>query len=338
MSYTRKFERTITVHYKGSHYVPAKEHGGMESYEGTTHERVVFEVEVDTDPFDDSIDDMKDQVNVLTGAVIATEAAQVESVRVNSRRVGDTIISGFFKTVRSDISQQIAELKIKSEALLVQLNELAKRCRDKKRAMQVDYERISSRYTQIFDELNKELENRIHSLDEPVFTLTRKTEEIGNGVNAHVAVPTIVSAENSRAHTLITAAKTKKQALNTIEKAHKFLEIQYVNDRLLKHCLMPGGENVTLEAPYCYMESVTSPGVMDTKTYASVPLEKVSQEKLVNLSKTVKTGGNDSKAAKIEPYFNGELAEMLNKEGATPHNARVAHMTKQLFSNFTTQK
>ena len=132
MSYTRHFSKTITVHYSGSVSYPASQSGGTKSYSGSTKETIHFNVTVDTDPFDESVEHMKDGVDLLTGSVAATEAAQVSSIRENSARIGQTIISGFFKTVKSDISQQITELRTRTDALLVQLNELAKRCNVKR--------------------------------------------------------------------------------------------------------------------------------------------------------------------------------------------------------------
>ena len=200
MSYTRHFSKTITVHYSGSVSYPASQSGGTKSYSGSTKETIHFNVTVDTDPFDESGEHQKDGVDLLTGSVAATEAAQVSSIRENSARIGQTIISGFFKTVKSDISQQITELRTRTDALLVQLNELAKRCNDKRRQMGVDYQRISSRYSKIFDDLNKELDNRIHSIDEPVFRLTRQTDDIGSGAEKLVAAAAVSAGENARVH------------------------------------------------------------------------------------------------------------------------------------------
>lgn len=338
MGYTRRFKKVIDVHYSGSKWVDASDTGKFVSYDGKTTETIYFDVFVDTDPFDESIDDMKKEVDLLTGSVVATEAAQVESVRDCSRQVGNTIISGFFKTVKSDISQQIAELKIKGDALLLQLNELAKRCRDKQRAMSVDYNRITTRYTKIFEELNKELENRIHSLDEPVFTFSRKSAEIENAAEGMVAVPSVSAAESARAQAQITAARTKNQAVDTIERARKFLEVQYKTDRLLNHCLMPGGENRSLDAPYCYIDAVSDRGINDSKVHVSRPLENVDAKQLIEKSSDLDFSAehNSENLKKIESYYNTEMASIFDS-GNSSHNQRVAALTKEFFNNFTTQ-
>ena len=99
MSYTRRFSRNITVHYSGNVSYPPSQHGGTKYYSGSTTETVYFDVTVDTDPFDKEVHEMKGHVDLLTGSVVATEAAHVNSIDEKSRQIGDTIIRGFFKTV-----------------------------------------------------------------------------------------------------------------------------------------------------------------------------------------------------------------------------------------------
>ena len=80
MSYTRRFSKNITVHYSGSVSYGPSQSGGSKSYSGTVTETVYFDVHVDTDPFDEEVHKMKDHVDLLTGSVVATEAAHVASI------------------------------------------------------------------------------------------------------------------------------------------------------------------------------------------------------------------------------------------------------------------
>ena len=175
MSYSRSFSKTIAIHYSGSVSYPASQSGGSVSYSGTAYEDVVVNINVDTDAFDSSVRHCNNSVGALTGAVVATEGAQVASIRQNAIKIGQTIVDGFFSTVRSEISQQITELKNRIDADLIHLNELAKRCVDKQRQMESDYNRISGRYLKIFSDLDNELDNRIHEIDRPVFEFRQRT-------------------------------------------------------------------------------------------------------------------------------------------------------------------
>ena len=331
MSYSRRFTRTITVHYSGSVSYPASQSGGSTSYSGSKTETIVFDVEVDTDPFDHSINAMKGEVDGLTTSIVATEAAQVASIRENSRKVASTIVAGFFKTVRSDISQKIAELKIKTDTLLIQLHELAKRCNDKKRVMNVDYQRISSRYAKIFDELNHELENRIYSVDEPVFKFVDKTGDISGDVAKQVSVPAIHAGENARAHAKISAALAKRQAVNTIGKAHRFLDVQYRTDRILSRCLQEGGEQATFSAPYCIIEARDNNGDSTKQVFCAPMLESIDKNHLLDsVPRSEDNASLKIQNKQVHDYFNAEVANIISND-SSEHAKRVAQLTNQLF-------
>ena len=166
MSYRRSFHKTIVVHYSGSvsYSYPASQNGGSGTahYSGTAYEDVQVNIDVETTPFDNSVAHCNNSVNVLTGAVVATEAAQVASIDSNAKKIGSTIVEGFFKTIRSEISQQISELSSRLDATLMHLHKMAKRCVEKQKQMESDYNGVSNRYMKIFDDLNNELANRIY--------------------------------------------------------------------------------------------------------------------------------------------------------------------------------
>lgn len=334
MSYTRSFTKTITSVHRGYVSYPKSESGGTISYESTVQELIEFEVTVDTEPFEDSIDDMKDEVDILTGTVAATEAAQVASIRENSHKIGQTIISGFFKTVRSDISQQIAQLKIKCDALLMQMHELAKRCKDKQRAMSVDYQRITSRYAKIFEELDRELDNRIHSIDEPVFRFVDKTSQFDEEISRMVAIPTVNAAENMRAHSKITAAHAKQQAAATLGKIKRFLNVQYSTDRLLDKCLLKGNnEEATYSAPFCVIEGSTENGATSSQVYSSPIIDGLDKNKLLQSVDTENDNTGELLATQeVQSYFNSEVAAMVS-ENPSSHNERVARLASQMMQS-----
>ena len=107
MSYRQTIRRTISIHYSGTVSYPASKSGGTVGYSGVVHEDVEVNVDVDTEPFDKSVDNCNQHVNLLTGAVVVAEAEQTKSIKDNAIKVGNAIIGGFFKTVQSEISQSL---------------------------------------------------------------------------------------------------------------------------------------------------------------------------------------------------------------------------------------
>ncbi|MDE7414523.1 MAG: hypothetical protein K2N05_12160 [Muribaculaceae bacterium] len=335
MSYTRRFSKTITVRYSGTVTYPPSKTGGVSHYSGSAHETVNFDVHVNTEPFDYEVGEMKDRVDLLTGSVVATEAAHVNSIRETTKKIGDTIIAGFFKTVKSDISQQIAQLKITSETLLMQMNKLAQRCRDKKRQMSVDYQRISDRYVKIFTDLNKELENRIYSIDEPVFHASRLIDGVESleGKEDAVATVSVSSGENAHVHSMLAANLAKKQAIDAIEKGKRFLNVQYATDTVIEKCLMPEAKGSMLSTPFCLMEATRTGGATDREIFASPLLKNIDNNTLGNgIDAKGWDGSIDEDSVKaISDYFNQEVAAEREKV-RTDHDQRVADLTSRLFN------
>lgn len=335
MSYTRRFSKSISVRYSGSVSYPASEHGGSVSYSGTASETVHFDVTVDTAPFDSAVDSMKNGVDLLTGSVVATETAQLDAIRESSKKIGDTIVAGFFKTVKSDISQQIARLKIQSEALLLQLKTLAERCRDKQKQMGADYHRIADRYIKIFNDLNKELENRIYSIDEPVFQATRTLDKIGShaGNEDAAAIVSVTANENSHLHSVLTAGLLKRQAQETIEKGRAFLAAQHATDDVIRNCLLPIGESSPLSTPYCVLETTGENGPAAREMFISPLLSSIPKDRLNAEIDHKGWDGNISseEIRNINDYFNQEVALLL-QNSVSSHDRRVADLTARLFN------
>ena len=335
MSYTRRFSRSVTIRYSGSVSYPASEHGGSVSYSGSASETVHFDVTVDTEPFDDAVDGMKGGVDLLTGAVVATEAAQLKAIDSSSRKIGDTIVAGFFKTVKSDISQQIAQLKIHSETLLLQLNKLAERCREKQRQMGADYQRISDRYVKIFTDLSKELENRVYSIDEPVFKTTRMLDRIGGheGNEEAAATVSVTAGETAHVHSILAVNQAKRQALQAIEKGQRFLGIQYATDDVIRRCLLPKDDSGFIATPFCVMETVSEGGREERTLHASPLLGGIDSE---TLSRGIDAKGwtkriSEEEARRISDCFNRRVA-VEQAAASDAHARRVADMTARLFN------
>lgn len=336
MSYTRTMPRQyITVRFRKTVYYGASETGGSIDVDETFEEPIDVVVHVDTNKFDHEVNGCNESVDLLTGSVVATEAAQVASVRENSRKIGDTIIRGFFKTVQSDLTQQIAALQSNVDSLLIHLKELSNRCLGKRKQMQTDYQRISSRYLKLFNDLDTELENRIHAIDAPIFDFTRHTESTAHAAMTEggIGVAAVASAENARLHAQISAAMAKKKATDAIRKSEQFLDVQYSTDELLRNCLRPGGEAQMVYAPYVMVETMVAPMQSSQTVYQAPILPQ-------NLSPTLQEGLNEcpwqgsvaeTDQRMIGDYFNHEVGS-LSQQAMSQHDQRVASMTARLFN------
>jgi hypothetical protein len=325
MSYRRSFHKRIAVYYSGRVNYPASEHGGSVSYSGTEYEDVQVNIDVETTPFDNSVASCNNTVNVLTGAVVATEAAQIASIDSNAKKVGSTIVEGFFKTIRSEISQQIAELSSRLDATLAHLHGMAKRCVEKQTQMQDDYQRISSRYLKMFDDLNNELSNRIYELDKPAFVFKNQSDKqaehtLSGGLASMVAIS---GAESGDLQARISASIAKKRALDTIRKANTFLVKQKrLNDTINQTVLNESVEAIRY-SPVCFIETQNEESRIGKNLYQADFLPKMQANEIISDFQTKTWGGVSQESTnQIGRYFNAEVNNRYSSAGTHANRVR----------------
>lgn len=341
MSYTRSYRETVyqrvseTVHYN----YPASENGGSDSVYVELEAEIPVEIDiyVDTEPFDRSVENCSSHVDLLTGAVVATETAEIASRTRTSKKVASTIVGGFFSYIRSEISQQISELTQSTDAHLMHLKELMQTCISKQKQMESDYIRISSRYVKIFDDLNGELSNRIYELDKPAFVFKKETDgqKIRTSDNDLVNTVAIFGSESSDLQTKIGASITKKRALDTLNKAKMFLWQQKKLNNMIQQSMHNESKAGSIYTPVCFVENNNANNQIDKKvhytSYFSVLDDKNVKNSLVEhfSSKTIKWGKLATSDAKnISLYFNNELN--ANSSDNDQHAIRVREMIQKI--------
>lgn len=334
MSYSRSFTKTIAVHYSGSVNYPASQSSGTVHYSGTAYEDVNVTITVDTDDFDSSVHNCNQTVGVLTGAVVATEGAQVASIKEKADRVGQTIINGFFKTIRSEISQQIMELTNKINAVLLHLTNLSQRCTEKQRQMEKDYHRISERYTKIFEELNQELQNRIYELDKPAFAFRQESDKNINRLLETDMVNTVAvsGTENSHLEAMMSASYVKKNALDCLSKINTFLEGQKRTTDVLHNCMMPYCDSSYYYVPICYVETTDTDNQINHNIYTPQINRQISTNDLMDEFNRMEWSVTDNPdESQIRLHFNNELTEQY-PASEDVHENRVRDYIVQLFN------
>lgn len=263
MSYRRSY--TGYVHYSGTVSYPASQNGGSVSYSGT--EPVYITIDVDTDVFDASVGHCNDAVNALTGAVVATEAAQVESKRRASKQIASSIVKGFFEYVGADLSQKIKELASKCESLFFALMGHKENCLSKSKQMQDDYNRISKRYSKIFEDLDKETVSRIEVLDRPTFQFVETAQNLidRNSNTELLGISTISANESIKLETVLSCSHVKQQASILLAKANNYLQGTYRLANSVRDMLDESQVEEEILLPVMFVESVINSENKETK-------------------------------------------------------------------------
>jgi len=341
MSYSNKYREIITVIGSESVTVnyPASESGGSKTVTIEYSQDVPIDVNihVDTVPFDNSVAECNNNVNLLTGAVVATEAAQVSSVDKNAKKVANTIVSGFFKLIRSDLSQQITELTLNVNAQLMHLKELAQSCLAKKKQMENDYNRISSRYLKIFDDLDSELSNRIFQLDKPAFIFKKETDNQKIRISGNDLVNTVAisGTEAGGLHSRISASIAKKRASDAINKAKMFLSQQKKLSNTIQQSMINENTANSIFSPVCFIETkdeknqiaknLFSPDMLASiidKTAKNEIMEMFSKNSILWVPITKEYHNN------LNMYFNSELNKSYSQ--TDQRSIRVKEMIQKI--------
>ncbi|MBQ8968588.1 MAG: hypothetical protein IJ064_02480 [Bacteroidaceae bacterium] len=334
MSYTRTVSKPVTIHYSRTVSYPASQHGGSITVTGSETEMVNVNVHVNTDPFDNSVANCNQQVNVLTGAVAATEAAQVKSVDENAKRVAGTIISGFFKTIGSEISQQINELTNNVDALALHLVELTKRCLEKKKQMGVDYQRITQRYLKLFDTLNHELQTRIYEIDRPVFAFRESADQYAQKGAGTDMVSTIVvtGTEEAKLQARLSSTTLKRQASDMLSHASNYLHRQRDLRSTIAHHMFPG-DAACYYVPVMMTERVGDDGVRSAFVYLPKQLRGCVNDKQLRQDIEHRTWQpmSDMEIDQVANYFNAQVSGHFVT--ASPHDERVRQTMLRLFAS-----
>ena len=312
MSYRRSY--TGYVHYSGTVSYPASQNGGSVSYSGS--EPVYITIDVDTNAFDASVGHCNNAVNALTGAVVATEAAQVESKRQASKQIASTIVKGFFDYVGADLSQKIKELSSKCESLFIALMGHKDNCLSKSKQMQDDYNRISKRYSKIFEDLDKETVSRIEVLDKPTFQFAESAQNLvdRNSNTELLGISTISANENIKLETVLSCSHVKQQASVLLDKANCYLQGTYRLANSVRDMLDDFQAENDILLPVMFVESVKNIenkeiriiGTDDSFTPSGDAVDSTLRSKF--MSKDVEWGNmNSNDLDKVISYLNAEV-------------------------------
>jgi hypothetical protein len=341
MSYTKSYTQRLAVRYNGTVSGVCSgqncNHRNTLKYDGTAYEDVKIDIEVDTRPFDKSVSTCNTNVDLLTGAVVATEVAQVASIDSNSKKVAGTIVNGFFSYIKSEISQQITELSQSMDAQIMHLRELSQACLDKKRQMDSDFTRISGRYIKIFDDLNNELKNRIYELDKPTFLFRNELDDQHKRSveNDLVNVITVSGKEGGKLLSQISASLAKKRAFDTLSQAKIFLWQQKLLNQKIQKSMIGESIQAVQYSPVCYVEMKLENQQIKKEVHSTSYVRSLGSEQSTNFlidqfseKKEIWNTIEADSAEQIKTHFNRELNEVY--EGLDERTTRIKKMIQKL--------
>lgn len=341
MSYSRQSTDYITIRgtARGSVSYPASEHGGTMpvSVPYSHTETVHINVHVDTVQFDGNVGRVNRNVDLLTGAVIATEAAEIQTKRETSMQIGETILRGFFRTISSELEQQIVELTERVNSTVMTLRDLAKATLSKTKQMETDYNRISGHYHKIFGDLNHELENRITEIDKPAFRMKREID--GQKVRAvdsdSVNTVLVAGSESNGLVSKLSASVSKARAYETLDKARMFIMQQKELNRRIQSRTFNDSREGEIYIPIGFVQTLGDKLQIGKEVYLPDINDRMMHTDRFNkvaISNFEAKGHRwepvaDNRRDLVELYFNSE-ADRMPEDNA--HDKRVKDMLRRI--------
>ena len=140
-----------------------------------------FDFIVDTDPMAHKINAVNAEVIGVGAAVTAMEAAVIKTQEETCRNICNNLSSGFYTLMNSQISQKLALHYSTVSSKLMLMSQIAKSIESMKTQMHHDFLMIKKRYTKLFNSLDKELEIRIHEIDEKAMKMAEIRKNVITG-------------------------------------------------------------------------------------------------------------------------------------------------------------
>ena len=331
MSYTRT--KTISVSYI-DHVFHRDANGNVTVSEVERHKDIDINVRVDTTPFDNSVDSCGRHVGALTGSIVGFKLADVAVKKESEQAIVNSVVSGFTTLIDQNLTLQNAGVEAEMHALAGELLQQCKELSYKREVMNKDFNRIKSRYMELFGDINKELNNRIRQLIKPCFDFVSQVRKEQNRriENNLLSVATIGGKENDEARLAIQASKIKHNAEVLIGNAKDFVLSNKSLHNAKQAFLIDGGISAFCYAPVV-IANWQDEATTNTMRVYSNPIFKdrdVVFNSLNDYARMLKEKEQAPDARmRITNYFNRMLSAYND---GTPRKSRVAALANEMYA------
>ena len=290
-----------------------------------------FRFNVNTRPMANQLSSVSNNVNKVSGAVVAMQAAVIAAEKDSADRICQNVNKGFYAMMQSQISQKIAQFTSVVESKLLELAQYATALQNIQTRMQSDYNMISARYTKLFQSINNSLEARVAELDMPVFKLVDTDMKVLEGrPQMSSAKFTVNQLESVMFSQLLATSKMKADAGKAIAAMTQYIgdaaQEQRKSGRSMEDIAVDSAEDIFI--PVSIIESASPEGEASVTCYVArsgneeidSDIDRSVREQSHNSVLQGKWGEMDGKdMAKIEAEFvnmlvNSQVEERVKEE------------------------
>lgn len=338
MSY--KKTKTLPVEYIDHEYelVESGNNVQVKTYEVKRTKYIDVNINVDSRPFDNSVDRCGEHLGALTGSIIGFKAANVASKIENEKQIVNSVVSGFSSLIDQNLTLQNKGIEAEMHALAGELIQQNKELEHKHDVMNKDYNRIKSRYTSLFDTINKEFGNRIKLLIKPCIDFVSQVRQEQNRRidSTLLSVATTTGKESDSARIAIQTSKLKNNAERLISTAGNYI-IGNKSLNTVKNTFLVVGNGVDgiYYAPAVLSYSTDDTSSSKTQCFSGPLLGDNDDVKksLLDATRDLHEREMSTEEKKnIREYFNQMLSEMND---GSARSQRVVALMKSYFDNNT---
>lgn len=295
-------------------------------------------VNVNTKPFDKSVNRCGVHIGTLTGSIVGFKAADVTSKIENEKLIVNRVTAGFSSMIEQHLTLQNVGKEAEMHALAGELVQQCKELEHKHDVMSKDFNRIKSRYTSLFDTLNKELNNRIKQLIKPCFDFVSQVRQEQNRriETSLLSIATTTGKESDSARIAIQTSKMKGNAETLISTARNFIiGNKSLNKARELYFTDKFGPNSTYYTPaiLCYSNDDSSPSNFELFINPIIDGHEDIKKSLLNASSSlhIKDINLDVKK-RIGDYYNQMLLDISD---GSDRGQRVTALMKSFFNKNT---
>jgi hypothetical protein len=345
MSYSQRFRDSITVRGSRSVSYPKSEHGGNMTVSYTETVPLDITVHVETAPFDASVFQCNNSIDVLTGSVVAMNTAQCVAIKETTEKVSTSLVDGFFAAINTELSQQLQALDSAIKASLGLIAEQGKAVTAQRGTMEADYQRISSRYVMLFRDLDSECYKRIYALDKQSFHLAQDIQKkllLETNVNV-TAQNLLATQEEAASKLMLLVSRMNRLTQDVLVTLANYVRQEITMTGLIDSCMLDEefAEKQDAYIPVIYSESDNlESGARDKNCHIPVYIQG-SQKNAVsealgefcgNSSKSTWKHVNEAEKAALEKELKS-IAESSFAAAGTEKDVRVYTTLMELWQN-----
>ncbi len=308
----------------------------IESYEVPKREWFDVNIDVDTISFDNSVDQCGNHVSALTGSIVAFKTANVASKKESEKRIVNSVTSGFSSMIEQNLNLQNAGVEAEMHALAGELMQQCKELEHKHDVMSKDFNRIKSRYTSLFDTINKEMNNRIKLLIKPCFDFVFHVRQEQNRrmETSLLSVATTTGKESDTARIAIQTTKMKRNAERLISTAKDYIVGNQSSITTMNEFFMGGIESDRVSYTpviLCSSSDDSSPSKMQLFANPIIDGHTDVKKSLLDASGSlhVKDMNVDVKK-RIGDYYTQMLSDISD---GSAHSQKIVALMKNFFDN-----